>query len=120
MVSEGEGALLVYFGRTGEDTGSRSTTFTDGELTVGIRHVCQVEATGVAGLGEWTNLVGATPLDPTGVEPKKTDALRLLLHSCDFRQQNQAAYMDEKEATAVFAMAPPGSSSRLAEVSRPG
>ena len=59
--SEGEGTLLVYVADTGS---TDTTTWTDGEVTVGIRHVYGVKAINSAGLSRVSNLDGATPASP--------------------------------------------------------
>ena len=55
--SEGENDLLVYV----EDTGSTVTTYTDTEVTAGIRHVYRVKAINEAGLSQRSNYVRAEP-----------------------------------------------------------
>ena len=55
-----EDTLLVYVG----DTGSTRTTFTDTDLTAGVRHVYRVKAINDAGLSEWSNFARAVPSEP--------------------------------------------------------
>ena len=44
-----------------QDTGSTSTTYTDTDVTAGIRHVYRVKAINDAGVGAWSNYVRAEP-----------------------------------------------------------
>ena len=53
----GEGTLLVYE----EDTGSTATTFTDTDVTAGVRHTYRVKAINSAGLSPRSNYTRATP-----------------------------------------------------------
>ena len=53
----GEDTLLVYR----EDTGSMAATFTDTDVTAGVRHVYRVKAINAAGLGKWSNYVRVEP-----------------------------------------------------------
>ena len=53
----GEKTLLVYV----EDTGSTATTFTDTEVTAGVRHGYRVKAINSAGLISWSNYTRAEP-----------------------------------------------------------
>ncbi|WP_420624946.1 Calx-beta domain-containing protein [Candidatus Poriferisodalis sp.] len=55
--SEGENALLVYV----TDTGSTATTFTDTDVTAGIRHTYRVKAINQAGLGTRSKRVQVVP-----------------------------------------------------------
>ena len=55
--TEGEGTLLVYV----ENTGDTTTTYTDTNVTAGVRHVYRVKAINAAGLSEWSNYVNPTP-----------------------------------------------------------
>ena len=52
-----ENTLLVYV----EDTGSTATTYTDTNVTAGVRHVYRVKAINAAGLSQWSNYARATP-----------------------------------------------------------
>ena len=52
-----EDTLLVHV----EDTGSTATTYTDSEVTGGVRHVYRVKALNAAGLSEWSNHVNVDP-----------------------------------------------------------
>ena len=52
-----EDTLLVHV----EDTGSTATTYTDGEVTGGVRHVYRVKAINPAGLSERSNHVNVDP-----------------------------------------------------------
>ena len=52
-----ETTLLVYV----NDTGSTSTSYTDTNVTAGIRHVYRVKAINAAGLSNWSNYVRAEP-----------------------------------------------------------
>ena len=54
---EGESSLLIYV----ENTGSTATTYTDTNVTAGVRHVYRVKAINAAGLGDWSNYVNPTP-----------------------------------------------------------
>ena len=47
----GEDTLLVYE----DDTGSTATTFTDTDVTAGVRHVYRVQAVNAAGLSQRSN-----------------------------------------------------------------
>ena len=53
----GENTLLVYV----ENTSSTATTYTDTDVTAGIRHVYRVKAINDAGLSGWSNYVRVTP-----------------------------------------------------------
>ena len=53
----GEDKLLVYVA----DTGGIATTFTDTDVTEGVRHVYRVKAINAAGLGKWSNYVRLEP-----------------------------------------------------------
>ena len=55
--TEGESSLLVYV----ENTGTTTTTYTDTNVTAGIRHVYRVKAINAGGLSEWSNYVNPTP-----------------------------------------------------------
>ena len=55
--SQGEKELLVYV----EDTGSAETTYTDKDVTAGIRHVYRVKAINAAGVGQRSNYVRVEP-----------------------------------------------------------
>ena len=55
--SEGEKGLLVYV----EDTGSTATTFTDTDVTAGVRHVYRVKAINAAGLSQRSNYARVDP-----------------------------------------------------------
>ncbi len=55
--TEGEDTLLVYV----EDTGDTTTTYTDTNVTAGVRHVYRVKAINAGGLSEWSNYVNPTP-----------------------------------------------------------
>ena len=55
--SEGEKGLLVYV----EDMGSTATTFTDTEVTAGVRHVYRVKAVNAAGLSQRSNYARVDP-----------------------------------------------------------
>ena len=52
-----ENTLLVYV----EDTGSTATTYTDTNVTAGVRHVYRVKAINAACLSQWSNYARATP-----------------------------------------------------------
>ena len=54
---EGEETLLVYV----ENTGSTATTFTDTDVTSGVRYVYRVKAINSAGVGAQSNFARATP-----------------------------------------------------------
>ena len=43
------------------DSGSAATTYTDTNVTAGIRHVYRVKAINAEGLSEWSNYVNPTP-----------------------------------------------------------
>ena len=58
--NEGESTLLVHV----VDTGSTDTTWTDGDVTMGTRHVYRVKAINDAGLSQMSNLARATPTSP--------------------------------------------------------
>ena len=58
--TEGEKTLLVYVA----DTGSTDTTWTDEDVTIGIRHVYRVRAINPAGLSGASNFDRATPTSP--------------------------------------------------------
>ena len=47
----------------GEDTGSTATTYTDANVSAGIRHVYRVKAISTAGLSQRSNYVNVTPLE---------------------------------------------------------
>ena len=53
----GEDTLLVYE----DDTGSTATTFTDTDVTAGVRHVYRVKAVNAAGLSQRSNYARAEP-----------------------------------------------------------
>ena len=55
--SVGEATLLVYVA----DTQSTATTFTDTDVTGGVKHVYRVKAINAAGLSGWSNYVNPTP-----------------------------------------------------------
>ena len=55
--TQGEDTLLVYV----EDTGSTATTYTDTNVTAGVRHVYRVKAINSAGVGAQSNYVNPTP-----------------------------------------------------------
>ena len=55
--TEGEDTLLVYV----EDTSSTAITYTDTNVTAGVRHVYRVKAINAAGLSQWSNYARATP-----------------------------------------------------------
>ena len=55
--SEGENDLLVYV----EEAGSTATTYTDTEVTAGVRHFYRVKATNEAGLSQQSNYVRVDP-----------------------------------------------------------
>ena len=55
--TEGEETLLVYV----EDTGSTATTYTDANVTAGVRHVYRVKAINSAGVGPQSNYARAKP-----------------------------------------------------------
>ena len=55
--TEGEDALLVYVA----DTQSTATTYTDTNVTAGVRHVYRVKAINAAGAGPVSNFVNVTP-----------------------------------------------------------
>ena len=55
--SQGEGTLLAYV----SDTGSTATTYTDTNVTAGVRHVYRVKAINAACLSQWSNYARATP-----------------------------------------------------------
>ena len=57
--TQGEDTLLVYV----EDTGSTATTYTDANVSAGIRHVYRVKAISTAGLSQRSNYVNVTPLE---------------------------------------------------------
>ena len=57
--TEDELELLVYV----DDTQSTATTYTDTNVTAGVRHVYRVKAINAAGLSEWSNYVNPTPED---------------------------------------------------------
>ena len=54
---EGEETLLVHV----ENTGSTATTYTDTNVTSGVRYVYRVKAINAAGLSQWSNFARATP-----------------------------------------------------------
>ena len=53
----GENKLLVYV----EHTGNTNTTYTDPNITAGVRHVYRVKAINVAGVSGWSNYARAEP-----------------------------------------------------------
>ena len=55
--TEGEETLLVHV----ENTGSTATTYTDTNVTSGVRYVYRVKAINAAGLSQWSNYARATP-----------------------------------------------------------
>ena len=55
--TEGEASLLVHVA----DTQSTATTFTDADVTAGVKHVYRVKAINAAGLSDWSNYVNPTP-----------------------------------------------------------
>ena len=55
--TQGEDTLLVYV----EDTGSTATTYTDTNVTAGVRHVYRVKAINSAGVGAQSSYVNPTP-----------------------------------------------------------
>ena len=55
--TQGEDTPLVYV----EDTGSTATTYTDTNVTAGVRHVYRVKAINSAGVGAQSNYVNPTP-----------------------------------------------------------
>ena len=57
--TQGEDTLLVYV----EDTGSTATTYTDANVSAGIRYVYRVKAISMAGLSQRSNYVNVTPLE---------------------------------------------------------
>ena len=57
--TQGEDTLLVYV----EDTGSTATTYTDANVSAGIRHFYRVKAISTAGLSQRSNYVNVTPLE---------------------------------------------------------
>ena len=57
LPTEGEDTLLVYV----SDTGSTATTYTDTNVTAGVRHVYRVKAINSAGVGPRSNYVNPTP-----------------------------------------------------------
>ena len=57
--TQGEDTLLVYV----EDTGNTATTYTDANVSAGIRHVYRVKAISTAGLSQRSNYVNVTPLE---------------------------------------------------------
>ena len=58
--TEGEDTLLVYVANTGS-TATTATTYTDANVTAGIRHVYRVKAINAAGPSQWSNYARATP-----------------------------------------------------------
>ena len=66
--TEGENSLLVYV----EDTGSAATTYSDGNVSAGIKHVYRVQAINAAGLSKRSNAVRITPTQPD--EPENSPA----------------------------------------------
>ena len=58
--TEGENTLLVYV----EDTGSAATTYTDANVSAGVKHVYRVKAINAAGLSKRSNVVKVTPVEP--------------------------------------------------------
>ena len=55
--TQGEDTLMVYV----DDTGSTATTYTDTNVTAGIKHVYRVQAINSAGVGPRSNYVNPTP-----------------------------------------------------------
>ena len=55
--TEGEDTLLVYV----EDTGSATASYTDNDVTAGVRHVYRVKAINGAGVGPQSNFVRVDP-----------------------------------------------------------
>ena len=55
--TEGEHALSVYV----EDTGSTATTYTDTDVTAGVKYVYRVNAINSAGVGQRSRKVTVTP-----------------------------------------------------------
>ena len=53
----GENRLMVYV----ENTGNANTTYTDTNITAGVRHVYRVKAINVAGVSGWSNYARAEP-----------------------------------------------------------
>ena len=66
--TEGENSLLVYV----EDTGSAATTYSDANVSAGIKHVYRVQAINAAGLSKRSNAVRITPTQPD--EPENSPA----------------------------------------------
>ena len=66
--TEGENTLLVYV----EDTGSAATTYTDTNVSAGVKHVYRVQAINAAGLSKRSNAVRITPAQPD--EPENSPA----------------------------------------------
>ena len=66
--TEGENTLLVYV----EDTGSAATTYSDANVSAGIKHVYRVQAINAAGLSKRSNAVRITPTQPD--EPENSPA----------------------------------------------
>ena len=66
--TEGENTLLVYV----EDTGSAATTYTDANVSAGVKHVYRVQAINAAGLSKRSNAVRITPAQPD--EPENSPA----------------------------------------------
>ena len=56
---EGEDTLMMYV----EDTRSTETTYTDRDVTAGVRHVYRVKAINQMGLSHWSNYARATPVE---------------------------------------------------------
>ena len=67
--TEGENTLLVFV----EDTGSAATTYTDANVSAGIKHVYRVQAINAAGLSKRSNAVRITPTQPD--EPENSPAM---------------------------------------------
>ena len=63
--NEGESTLLTHVA----DTGSTDTTWTDGDVTIGTRHVYRVKAISGAGLSQMSSLARATPASPPENSP---------------------------------------------------
>ena len=57
---EGEETLLMHVENTGS-TATTATTYTDTNVTSGVRYVYRVKAINAAGLSQWSNYARATP-----------------------------------------------------------
>lgn len=68
--SEGEDSLQVYVA----DTESTDTTYTDTNVTAGVRHVYRVKAINAAGVGGRSNYVNVTPQRPQQESPESPPA----------------------------------------------